>query len=600
MLHACPTQDQAPATAEAEGNVAGSKKNRRKKQIKPIKTKREKFGLEHTEASLKEIQRALKLGQAHAQKREWPEAVKHLLVAWDAMPEDLHILTVLAHALVQLGVRDKAIAVLERALNVHEPNAALIGVMANMALEMGMNDISEKLNSQLVQMEPKNPVHYINLLTALNKQEKYDSAIDIAQSVLPLFPDSSDLWNVLASSVMFRDGNEASIVFYEEALRLDPNNFRALNNISNALTDRELANKYVMRALELAPDSADLNIARAFYMFREGGDMEPAWKHYSYRLHSRRAQNQNLTYTHKLPMWQGEPIGDKTVFATCEQGIGDEVLFATPLRELEKQCKQLIIGVDPRLVSIYQRSFPDAIVDSYLDRMHAGYRYRIFPRVEKQKEQGELQIDYAIPFGELCGQYWRKTEDVKFPEEGYLVPDPERKAEWAERLGALEHPINIGISWQSGTMHASRKRYYLTLEEMLPLLKTKGVNFINLQYSKVSEELKAFEEKHGITIHHWDDVDLRADIEANLAIMSNLDLAIGPAISTQVFAASVGLPVWWFTVYKPWWTFGGEEGVVPWARNGRYFSRYPDIDWERTVGIVTEELQAMLEKKAAA
>lgn len=579
--------------------MASTRKKSRKKQIKPVQTKRDKLGLVKTNTSLRDIKRSLKMGHDYAQQKNWPEAVKHLLIAWEAMPDDLPLLTVLAHALVQLGVRDKAIAVLERALAVHEPSPALMSVMVNMALEMGMADIAEKLGRQLVAMEPNSVVHYVNLLTSLNKQEKYGDAIEIAQSILPLFPEESDLWNVLASSVMYRDGREASIVFYEEAIRLNPDNVQALNNIANALADRDRADEYIQRALKLAPESPDLNIARAFYLFREG-ELEPAWEHYRYRLHSRRAQNQNLTYTHQLPEWNGEPIADKTVFACCEQGIGDEVLFGWPLRQLYKECKQLVIGVDPRLVEIYRRAFPNAIVDGYMDRMRAGYRYRLFPNVDRRRESGELPMDYAITFGELCSQYWKSPTDISFPEEGYLTPDRELKAMWAERLGALPHSVNIGISWQSGVAHAARKGFYLTLEEMLPILRTEGVNFINLQYSDVAAELDAFADKHGITIHRWDDVNLKADIDANLAIMSNLDLAMGPGISTQVFAASVRIPVWWFTVYKPWWTFGSEGDKVPWASDGRFFNRYPDQDWQRVIDLATDDLKAFLANKATA
>ena len=70
-------------------------------------------------------------------------------------------------------------------------------------------------------------------------------------------------------------------------------------------------------------------------------------------------------------MWQGEDITGKKVLIVGEQGLGDEFMFANiipdVLRDLGPEGK-LQIAVDPRLVPLFQRSFPDAEVGDYDDK----------------------------------------------------------------------------------------------------------------------------------------------------------------------------------------------------------------------------------------
>ncbi|WP_417461870.1 tetratricopeptide repeat protein [Kordiimonas sp.] len=562
-------------------------------------SKAQKAGLADTNLSIKEVKVALKKGQQHAANQEWPEAVTELLKAWEALPEDINILTILAHALTQLGVREQAIYVLERALHYHKPTPDVCSVIQNLALDMGFHEIAEKLGHQLVAMDPKTIKHYINLFTALNRQEKYDQTIEMAQQMLPMFPDSADMWNVLATSVKYRDGKEASIVFYEEALRLDPKNHKVLCNLAGAIADQDVAQQYLVRALEVEPLDPEVQIASSMYLFRNGR-LEEAWKYYKSRLSSRRVQTQQITYTHRLPEWDGQSsLKDKVVLAACEQGIGDEVMFGLGLREIEKHCKQLVIGVDHRLVKIYQRAFPDAIVTAYRDGMLQGYRYRAFPEVEGKIKRGELHVDYAMPFATILQHFWHQTSDVKFPDKGYLGADPAKSNEWRDRIEALGPGLKVGVTWQSGTVSAARQFGYLKLDDLLPILSVPGVQFVNMQYSDVSKQVEEFTSRTGIKLHRFEDVNLKADIDANLSIMEHLDLVIGPAMSTQVFAASINRPVWWLTLYKPWWSFGADEGI-PWAPKGRYFPRFPDKDWKRNVADVAAALKDRVAKHGKA
>jgi hypothetical protein len=73
----------------------------------------------------------------------------------------------------------------------------------------------------------------------------------------------------------------------------------------------------------------------------------------------------------KAPLWKGEPLEGKRILVVAEQGLGDEFMFANILPDLQDAVGpdgKLDIAVDPRLIALFQRSFPNADVGRYDDR----------------------------------------------------------------------------------------------------------------------------------------------------------------------------------------------------------------------------------------
>lgn len=537
-----------------------------------------------------EAEKALRAAEKAARKMNWEKTAKHLLIAWDAAPNDLGILTLLAHSLVQLGVREKAIAVLERALKYHEPTPDICAIMLELAVNMEFHDIAIRIGHQLIAMEAERPTNFVNLATAYSGAERYDEGIEMLQAVLPRFPNNSDLWNVLATMVRLRDGVDAADVFFEESLKNDPNNFKALSNYSQSLmTKRKLdeALEVDMRAIKANPKSPEPRLGAATVLFTKGR-LEEGWEYYGFRLDPRRKLSQNTIYTHGLPEWKGEPLAGKAIFVTAEQGIGDELMFGNYLPFLYEEADKLIIGCTDRLVSIYRRRFPDAIVATYRDIIKQAYRYRVFPDVEKPMAAGELKIDYAIPVASSPMFAWRKTEDIKPHPDGFIGPDPERAADFADRLNAISDKPKIGLAWRSGNMQGARAAAYATIDDLGPILELKDrVDFINLQYGDSEEERRRAKELFDVDIHHFEDVDLKMDIEANLAIMANCDLVVAAPSAPAMFSMSCGVSTVLITPNGPWWTFGCPDRV-PFVRDVSFPEWQGQTSWAETVQLTSD------------
>ena len=101
----------------------------------------------------------------------------------------------------------------------------------------------------------------------------------------------------------------------------------------------------------------------------------------------------------------------------------------------------------------------------------------------------------------------------------FLQADPASVAAWRARLDALGPGRKIGLSWRGGVGFTGKKRRSLSLEQLLPVLRLPGMQFVNLQYTDVREEMRALEYAPlASSVHHWqeaiDDYDQTAALVA--------------------------------------------------------------------------------------
>jgi len=112
--------------------------------------------------------------------------------------------------------------------------------------------------------------------------------------------------------------------------------------------------------------------------------------------------------TWHYPKWDGKP--HKTI-VLAEQGIGDEILFASCFKDFHKDNPDLTIECDTRLMPIFERSFPGI---KFVTRWKDG--------IGKPWQPKDHRGDYEsfIPAGSLPSLY--RTDKASFPRTPYLVP----------------------------------------------------------------------------------------------------------------------------------------------------------------------------------
>ncbi|MDA7569443.1 hypothetical protein N8742_07030 [Emcibacteraceae bacterium] len=100
-------------------------------------------------------------------------------------------------------------------------------------------------------------------------------------------------------------------------------------------------------------------------------------------------------------------------------------------------------------------------------------------------------------------------------------------------------------------MLANRSQNYADLMEWSPILKEQNINFVNVQYGDCQKELDDFEDKTGIKIYNFEDLNLKDDFESTTAMMQNLDLVIGPASAPLMQSALSDIETWFFVSRIP-------------------------------------------------
>jgi len=528
--------------------------------------------------ALKQKKRALfltKRGEKFSNSGEHAKAAKLYFKAWQLDENNLETIKCLAHALNYIGARSKALELFEKVLDRRPNDPDVASMLGQIALDLQMWEQAAALNRIYISAAPGKILGYNNLATALRHLERFDEAISFLQGVLPLFPESSELWNILAICVTLRDGLDAALPFYDEALRLNPKNWQISNNLAksyNEVSDFEKVIEYGKRAVQLRPNESECHLGLAFGLLG-AGQLEQGWQEYEWRQHPSR--NQSVKWAHGLKRWSGEPLQGKSIAICPEQGVGDELLFASAFNDVIKNAAQVYIGCDKRLISLFQHSFPQSKVGGYVDKTHNGYRYRLLPFLDK----ADGDIDYFIEAGSLFRFYRSSLDSFATGDGSFLEAEDQAVKDWRRKIDALGNGLKVGICWRSGFQSAERNVWYPQLDHWKEILGVENCHFINLQYGNTDEDIAYFEKKFGADIYVPEDLDLRDDFAGAAALTKACDLVVTIAAAPSMMSFAVGTPILWLFPATPWWCFG-QAPHTPIFSNCRIITPENLRDWE--------------------
>lgn len=485
----------------------------------------------------------------------------------EAHPQANHVMAV---GLERLGELNKAVRFYERALELDPADAEIYFNLGLVAWRLKMLPAADRLFRLYVERMPGKPDGYNNLGGVLRDQGRYDDAIDVLRGALNLMPEEAQLWNTLGTVVMETGNHADSRTFFEEAIRLKPDFGRAHHNLGylyNHIGPWEDALAAYDRALALplaAEDRAEGEHARALCLLQLGRLAEgfAGW-HVRTELRFRGAP----LYGFRLPFWTNEPLDGKKILLVAEQGLGDEIMFAHAVPDIVAEAGErgrVLIACAPRLVPLFARSFPAALVGPYVDTKHNGRQLRTVPWLDKAG-----RIDHWAPFGSTL-QYRRASIDAFDGKPPLFKADPQRVQHWRSRLAGLGPGPYVGLSWKSLVMSGKRAKFYTPIGDWAPVLKSPGVKFINLQYGDCAADLAEAEKTFGVTIHDFTDLDIKNNLDDNAALCSALDLVISSPNAAAQIAGSVGTETWFVATGEFWPQLGTDR--VPWYPRTRVFA----------------------------
>lgn len=390
---------------------------------------------------------------------------------------------------------------------------------------------------------PTDRAAWINLAQAAGRGDAVGAAAVFTTRALVLDPCDAAAWTTLGAA-SGRARPAAAERAHRVALALAPELTEAwcALGLVRGRASPESALRCYARAVVLDPRAAIAHYNAGLLLLR-AGNMRAGWAEHDWRFAT--PQFRGWGRRHPSRLWRGGNLHGSSVLIWREQGVGDEVMFSSCYRETAGRAGRVVVECDRRLVPLFARSLPGAVV-----------------------RPGGTPLprhDVNVPAGSL--PRWLRGDLARFPAGagegggGWLVADPALRRMWRERLDALGPGPKIGIAWRSGVVDAGRREAYLDVMDWAPVLRLPGVRFVNLQYGDTAEERRRVADRLGAMLTVWDDLDLKDDLDDLAALMAELDLALSPAASAGELAAAVGTPVW--RVGAPDWTWLG-TGVRPW------------------------------------
>ena len=364
------------------------------------------------------------------------------------------------------------------------------------------------------------------LAHALRDLGRQEDAVELLQSALQLAPDQSALWTALGVVMADIEDHAIAETFLREALRLDPKNGAAAGNLAEVLFAMgrvaDASETYDL-ALRLRPDDAALRFNHALFALGTG-DLATGWHDYEARLD--RAYPGFVRRDLKLKRWDGRDLPTGRLLVVAEQGVGDELHFLHCVADAAARVQDLWWECDTRLLELCARSFPDVTFVPWQasDRpgFHRGYDWlATAPKFDAMIEAGSLQALF-------------RRDLAAFPASPPLL----KPAAPAARSAALR----IGISWTSIHRNRLRDRGYVPLEHWQPIFAVPGVEWVNLQYGEVAQDIADAEQRFGIHIGQSPGLDLKDDFEGTANLIAGCDLVIAPTNTVRQLAASIGVP----------------------------------------------------------
>jgi tetratricopeptide (TPR) repeat protein len=489
------------------------------------------------------------------------------------------------------GRTAEALDLYQAAFQASGGDPALAGDLGRVALRLGLNEIAEQLLRLYLTTAPGSVEGRAYLAHALRELGRHDEAIDLLRQVIEARPDDPALWTDLGV-VRVRQGEPASaLTFLDEALRLGPRYGRALYYRAHARADLG-DHAGACEDYEATQDAAGLDavdrvrIQLAEALSRLGlGELEAGWRLYEARLSPASARPQRF----EVP---GEPydfaqgtagLQGRALLLVAEQGLGDEVMFAGVIPDMIEALGpqgRLVLAVEPRLRTLFARSFPAAEVVAHRTRLEAGTAVRAVTGLN-------TTVDVWAPFAAPARALRRTAAD--FPQAlGYLRPDPKRIDHWRRWL-AGRPGRKIGLLWKSAKLAGDRRRQFAPFADWAPVLRTPGASFVNLQYGEVAEELAFAREALGVDILQPPGLDLRDALDDVAALASALDLTVGFSNASFNLAGAVGAPLWLLAPAHAWTMLGTDR--YPWYPQARVFSA--EDQWSSALQAVAEALAAL-------
>jgi len=466
---------------------------------------------------------------------------------------------------------DEARALYERSIALKPNSAGSHLNIGNVLQALGRNDEAIEHYQSAIALSPDFADAYMNLGNALQALNRFEEAVRINAKAAALKPNYALAQMNFGSALQVVGRYEDAIRCYAKALVIDPKLAAAQMNYGTALQALTMHDEALSRydkAIAMGSDFAEAKWNKSLLCLALGR-FDEGWELYEQRWPA--GIKGMVQRKYPQPRWDGKHF-QGTLLLWGEQGLGDQIVYASMLHDVVGSADRILVEIEPRLVPLFTRSFPSLEFIEYGPELYPG------------------PIDKHEPLVGL-GRFFRRTwNDFPNRETGYLRPDPERTRLLRERLRVDERPV-VGLSWRSHNPRLYRAKT-ARLEDFESLLRDSSLRFVDLQYGDTSEERRAIEDKFGVRVERLEDVDNTLDIDGLAALISACDFVVTVSNTTAHLAGALGIPTW---VLVPrgnarLWYWFTDKDHCPWYPHVQLRRKSMQETWTNMVDLLVDEL----------
>jgi len=417
--------------------------------------------------------------------------------------------------------------------------------------------------------QPEHPNVQFGIATALANLGHDGVAMQILMRGLNINPECQDLWIQMAACLRRQQDVDAAKHCYNELLKVELSPEQQLHTYTGLagcyvnMGEPEKVIEWANAALAINPDFIHARHAKALGLL-EAGRWAEGWKWYAERS---KTPKYHIRDYGSIPQWDGKEKV-KTLVVHAEQGLGDEIIFASCLDEVRPFADRVVGECNERLIELFARSFPWV---------------KWYPTHERLM-QAETEIDAWYRMGDLPGLFRPEPKSCKGT--AFLKADPVKVAGYKARLKALGPTPYIGLAWAGGTKETHEKVRNSGLDQWKNLAAKAPGTVISVQYKNGDE----------LGLPFWPAAI--ADLDEFAALLFALDVVVSCCQTAVHFAGGLGVPCIVATPSKVAWRYGQTGEKMPWYSSVKLVRQIGD-DWKPVFNKIGDELADLGRLQAA-
>jgi Flp pilus assembly protein TadD len=462
-------------------------------------------------------------------------------------PEILHLMGLVCFNAKQF---DHAVEWASRALRINAKPTYLT-TLGTVLLNLGRRDDAVRVFDKAVQLKPDDAALWSNLAHALIEVGQVSDALLCLARAHQLDPQNPKIRNDLGHGFMLLNRHEEALSWFDRALEIGPHSVETLNNKAFSLTrlhrfDEALA--VYARSKAASPDNAatDFNVALLQMLT---GSFNAGWLGREARF---RLPSPTPYPDFREPRWFGDQdVAGKTILLYADEGLGDSIQFVRYVPMVAARGARVVLAVEE-------------VLHSLLDSL---------PGVAEcvAKHAAPPAFDLHCPISSLPLVFNTTLETI--PAAASYLPQPaqDRVRKWEDRLGPHDR-LRVGLVWSGNPRHINDRDRSIRLRQLLPVLEV-GATFLSLQKDPRPDDKVTLA---GTRIIDW--TRELTDFAETSALISCLDLVISVDTSVAHLAAAQGCPTWILLPYTPDYRWLLNRDDSPWYPSVHLFRQNESRD----------------------